>query len=271
MAGEGIRILVVDDDHEVAEFMRVTLRTKGYDVDVTFDGEEAWRYLEDHTPDLIVCDLRMPKMSGMELIKRVRANEELASMPILVVSSMTAAAQKPEEFWLKALACDELLEKPFDPLSLLGRVEYLLRRGRYASERPAEPEGAGGRVVAAVTNTPGPGPEEVVRIFVESWNTRDFGREWDALGDEMLHGLGKREYAERRAQTYADEKGDSTTHAVLESDCQISGNLAAVQILREDMDGGLPKRKDERYTLKRTHEGWKIVAVRSRPVTFTIE
>jgi hypothetical protein len=114
-------------------------------------------------------------------------------------------------------------------------------------------------------------PDEVVRVFVESWNTRDFVAEFNALGDEMLGGLTCQEYVARRAQLYADEKGDTVKCRVLDMDVEIRGQLATVACLREDMAQDSPRRKDERYTLRRTPTGWKIVTMRSRPMTFNIE
>jgi hypothetical protein len=87
----------------------------------------------------------------------------------------------------------------------------------------------------------------------------------------MLGGVSQEEYIRRRRALYEDEGGNATEHRVLDTDIKLSHNVATVACLREDTVRGTPRRKDERYTLKRTAKGWKIVAVRSRPITFMVE
>ncbi|MEO7676275.1 MAG: hypothetical protein ABIV39_05870, partial [Verrucomicrobiota bacterium] len=186
---------------------------------------------------------------------------------------------KPDEYWAAGLKSDDFLPKPFEPLGLLGRVEYLLRKGDYVSDiaaptsdrRPFKQPELTDEDSPAARTRPGDDPAEVVRVFVESWNTRNFSKEYDSLGDEMLGGLSREDYVGRRAQLYADEHGDKVTNKVLDTDTKISHNIATVACLREDTTNGVPRAKDERYTLKKTTAGWKIIAVRSRPISYTLE
>jgi CheY-like chemotaxis protein len=270
------KILVVDDDYEIVELIKAVLRTKGHQVVVAYDGEEGLKLLTQEKPDLVITDLRMPKMSGLEFCRRIRATPGVAETPVLVISSITSGIDKPDEFWAAGLKSDDFLPKPFDPLSLLGRVEYLLRKNDYVSTARA-PDGAGksaandvGELKQGVADD-ADAPDETVRSFVESWNDRNFAKEYNALGDEMLGGLSLTDYIARRAQLYADEHGDEVKHHVLDTAVKVSHNLATVACLREDMVHGIPKRKDERYTLKKSAGGWKIIGVKSRPITFTIE
>jgi DNA-binding response OmpR family regulator len=268
------KILVIDDEYDIVELEKAILKTKGYNILVAYDGEEGWQRLMDEKPDLVVVDLRMPKMSGVEFCRKIRRTPEVANTPVLVVSSITAGADKPDEFWAAGLGSDDFLPKPFDPLSLLGKVEYLLRKGEYVSDLPSRSPRAPVEEPPPKNATKprrGDSPAEVVRIFVESWNTKNFSAEYDSLGDEMLGEVTREEYVQRRAQLYADENGDRITQHVLDTDVKISRNVAAVACLREDSVNGAPRRKDERYTLKKTTEGWKIVGMKSRPLTFTIE
>ena len=278
MAFETKKILIVDDEYDIVELTKAVLRTKGYKVLAAYDGEEGYKMLCEEKPDLAVVDLRMPKMSGMELVKRVRANPEVADTALLVISSLTASSDKPDEFWAAGLGSDDFLPKPFDPLSLLGRVEYLLRKHQYVSNAGAirprtqidsgdDQTGAEGKPARMNPQS----PESVVRAFVESWNTKDFATEFRALGDEMLGGVSVQDYVQRRMQLYQDEHGDKVRHQVLDTDTKISHNLATVAVLREDDVRGTPRVKDERYTLKKTTSGWKIISVRSRPMTFQVE
>ncbi len=266
------RILVVDDETDVVELVRVVLSTKGYDVIPTYNGEDGLEAALAEKPDMIITDLKMPGMSGMEFIKRVRANPEVATIPILVISSLGSQVDKPDSFWTLGLGSDDFLAKPFDPLGLLGRVEYLMRKGTYVSERQ-NPVGA----TAASNPTPAAGsslqpkeilksenPADVVKTFIMAWNEQDFVTEYDCLGEEMLHGLGKNEYIQRRMQSYADDKG-ATKHQVVDVEPLKTSDLTAtVACLRDDTVSGTSNRKDERYTLKKTPNGWRIVNVRSR-------
>ena len=269
------RVLVVDDETDVVELVRVVLSTKGYDVIPTYNGEDGLEAALKEKPNLIITDLKMPGMSGMAFIKRVRANSEIAAIPILVISSLGSQVDKPDSFWTLGLGSDDFLAKPFDPLGLLGRVEYLLRKGSYVSERQ-NPVGA----TAALNPEPqkespskkvlsSEDPADVVRAFILAWNEQDFVTEYDCLGQEMLHGLGKNEYIKRRMQSYADDKG-STKHNVIDAETLKTGEATAtVACLRDDIVSGTPSRKDERYTLKKTDAGWRIVNVRSRALAMS--
>lgn len=270
MSANERKIVVVDDEYDIVELVKAVLRTKGYRVIPAYDGEEGYKLTVQERPDMVIMDLRMPKMSGMELCKRIRANPDIADTPVLIMSSITAGSDKPDEYWAAGLHSDDFMPKPFDPLSLLGRVEYLLRKHQYistAATRDASPRADSGPAERVDRDD----PSEVVRTFVESWNRQDFNSEFSALGEEMLGGVSKDEYIKRRMTLYQDEGGEAIEHRVLDTDVRVSQNVATVACLREDMVRGAPRRKDERYTLKRTPQGWKIVAVRSRPITFTLE
>ncbi len=264
------RILVVDDETDVVELVRVVLSTKGYEIIPTYNGEDGLKAALTEKPDLIITDLKMPGMSGMEFIKRIRANPEVAGIPILVISSLGSQVDKPDSFWTLGLGSDDFLAKPFDPLGLLGRVEYLLRKDSYVSERrnpvgsslgstATPPSGIEANAILSSDN-----PADIVKAFILAWNEQDFVVEYDCLGEEMLHGLGKNEYIHRRMQSYADDKG-TTRHQVIDAETLKTGDATAtVACLRDDTVNGEGVRKDERYTLKKTPAGWRIVNVRSR-------
>ena len=269
------RVLVVDDEADVVELVRVILCTKGYEIIPTYNGEDGLNAAVAEKPDLIITDLKMPGISGMEFIKRVRAVPEIANTPILVISSLGSQVDKPDSFWTLGLGSDDFLAKPFDPLGLLGRVEYLMRKGNYVSERQ-NPIGA----TAASNGTPPQGntsyeilssdnPADVVKAFIMAWNDQDFVLEYDCLGEEMTHGLGKNEYIRRRIQSYAEDRG-TTKHQVVDAEpLKTTDVVATVACLRDDVVGGQSSRKDERYTLKKTPKGWRIVNVRSRALALT--
>jgi len=266
------RILVIEESQESAAALRKIIEARGYEALSTCDGAEGWALIQNEKPDLVITELRLPGMSGLEICKRVRSAAALSATPIIVVTSVTADSDKPESYWASGIGCDEFVTKPFDALNIIGRIEYLLRRNDYMSATPAAAAPTASAAVSPVHHPSAAGdPRDVVRIFIESWNTKNFSREYDTLGDEMLGGIGREEYVMRRAQLYADEQGQNTTHKVLDIYAEVSHNAATVDCLREDTTLGVAHAKDERYVLKKTPEGWKIISVRSEPIQFTIE
>lgn len=120
------RILVVDDDQSVVAYLEFLLSIYGYAMEGASSGEEVLKKLESYMPDLIFLDLMMPKMSGYEVCRRLRANPRTASIPVILY---TASRIGPEE---KAkgieLGADDFLSKPFNTQELKARLERLFRR-----------------------------------------------------------------------------------------------------------------------------------------------
>ncbi|WP_047498241.1 response regulator transcription factor [Terriglobus sp. TAA 43] len=116
------RILVVDDERQIILILRTSLQSSGYLVETASNGLEAFEKFEAHTPDLIITDLSMPEMGGLELTQAIR---RVAETPILVLSVRDSDAMK-----VKALdeGADDYLTKPFSMNELLARVRALLRR-----------------------------------------------------------------------------------------------------------------------------------------------
>ena len=122
------RILVVDDEPQITRVLRTTLSSQGYDIRVANDGETALEIMKDWVPDLVITDLAMPRMDGLELCKRVRA---AAEMPIIVLS-----VKEQERTKVQALdaGADDYVTKPFGMSELLARVRASLRRAPAPSE-----------------------------------------------------------------------------------------------------------------------------------------
>jgi two-component system, OmpR family, KDP operon response regulator KdpE len=116
------RILIVDDEPQISRVLRTTLAGQGYDLRVANDGETALEIMKDWTPDLVITDLAMPNMDGLELTRRVRAK---ADMPIIVLS-----VRGEERTKVQALdaGADDYVTKPFGMNELLARVRANLRR-----------------------------------------------------------------------------------------------------------------------------------------------
>ena len=129
------RILVVEDEPSIAGFVRRGLHFEGYDVDVVPDGLTALRVLRDSPPDLLVLDVMVPGVDGMEIARRLRAAEaadRLPSIPILMLTARDAVADRVTG--LRAGA-DDYLVKPFDFDELLARIEALLRRAAVPADQ----------------------------------------------------------------------------------------------------------------------------------------
>jgi two-component system, OmpR family, response regulator MprA len=116
------RILVVDDDPMVATTVQRVLRPEGYEVDVALGGAEALEQARVHRPDLVVLDLMMPGIDGLEVCRRLRANGDL---PILMLTARSGTADRVRGLDSGA---DDYLVKPFAYAELLARVRALLRR-----------------------------------------------------------------------------------------------------------------------------------------------
>ena len=122
MSKSGARILVVDDEIEVVRALRRTLTTHGYRVFTASSGEEAVEVTSKRRPDLLLLDLLLPGMSGLEVCRRVRAE---SNVPIIVLSVKGAERDKVEALDLGA---DDYVSKPFGMDEVLARVRVALRR-----------------------------------------------------------------------------------------------------------------------------------------------
>jgi DNA-binding response OmpR family regulator len=119
------RVLVVEDDPDIADLIRRYLQKGGFDVDVRMSGQEALQAIAATTPDLIVLDLMLPHVNGLEICRSVRADAKTAATPIIMV---TARADTSERIAGLDLGADDYLAKPFSPGELVARVRALLRR-----------------------------------------------------------------------------------------------------------------------------------------------
>jgi two-component system KDP operon response regulator KdpE len=116
------RILVVDDEPQITRVLRTSLSSQGYDIRVANDGETALEIMKDWTPDLVVTDLSMPNMDGLELCRRLRVTSQV---PIIVLSVRGEERSKVQALDAGA---DDYVTKPFGIEELLARVRASLRR-----------------------------------------------------------------------------------------------------------------------------------------------
>ena len=116
-------VLVVDDDPVIQRLLRVNFEMEGYTVLVASDGLEGLARARSERPDIVVLDIMMPKMSGLDVARTLKSDPDTADIPVMLLSA------KAQEADLRAgdeSGADGYLTKPFDPLLLLQRVEELI-------------------------------------------------------------------------------------------------------------------------------------------------
>jgi two-component system alkaline phosphatase synthesis response regulator PhoP len=127
-AGEDARsrsIVIVEDDEDIADSIRYNLEREGFRVRVAATGEEALNLIFDGPPGLVLLDLNLPHMSGLEMCRRLRLESKTAKVPILIV---TARADESDKVLGLNLGADDYITKPFSMRELVARVNAVLRR-----------------------------------------------------------------------------------------------------------------------------------------------
>jgi DNA-binding response OmpR family regulator len=132
MALKRFRILVVDDEERIVHFLSTKLKALGYEVLTADDGIKGLEQARAQEPDLIVLDLIMPKMNGLEMLKELRS---FSAVPVIVLSAKGADADRIKGLRLGA---DDYLPKPFNPDELVARIEAVRRRLEPEREKAAE-------------------------------------------------------------------------------------------------------------------------------------
>jgi DNA-binding response OmpR family regulator len=127
------RVLIVEDDPNVAEVVSRYLAREGYDVDAVADGAEGLRRALADPPDLVVLDLMLPSLSGLDVCRRLRA---AAPVPVIM---LTARGEEADRIAGLELGADDYLSKPFSPRELTARVKAVLRRAASPLPVTAQP------------------------------------------------------------------------------------------------------------------------------------
>ena len=120
----GKRILIVDDSESIREVVSFTLENAGHEVLKGVDGQDALKFLDGQPIDLVITDLHMPNMDGIELIKQIRANENYKFVPILFLTTESQASKKMEA---KDAGATGWIVKPFVPEKLLAAISKVVR------------------------------------------------------------------------------------------------------------------------------------------------
>ncbi len=123
----GATVLVVDDDPVIQGLLRVNFEMEGYEVIVAGDGVEGLERARSERPDVVILDVMMPRMDGLEVARQLKGDPATAPIPIVLLS---AKAQQIDVRAGDAAGADAYVTKPFDPLDLLRRVEALIAAAR---------------------------------------------------------------------------------------------------------------------------------------------
>ena len=126
------KVLIVEDEQNIKNFMSTILAANGFDTLMAGSAKEALSMISSHCPDLIILDLGLPDMDGMEVLKQVRA---WSSVPVIVVSARTHEGDKVAALDLGA---DDYIEKPFGTSELLARIRTVLRRASDKGQAAAQ-------------------------------------------------------------------------------------------------------------------------------------
>ena len=124
-----INILIADDEPNQLELMSFNLSNAGYSIIKASNGIHALELIENHSPDLIILDWMMPKMSGIDVCRTLRSRSETKQIPIIILSARSEDSDKSLGLDTGA---DDYISKPFSPKELISRVKALLRRARPA-------------------------------------------------------------------------------------------------------------------------------------------
>lgn len=124
-------ILVVDDEEPIQELLRFNLENEGYRVSVAKDGPGALAMADKENPDLMVLDVMLPGMDGMEVCRRLRQNHRYRDLPVIM---LTAKGEEIDKVLGLELGADDYMTKPFSPRELLARIKARLRRSKPGEE-----------------------------------------------------------------------------------------------------------------------------------------
>ena len=124
------RILIIEDDRDIVELVRYNLANEGFQISAALDGASGLSTLKKSPPDLLLLDLMLPKLSGLDICREIRKDESLNRLPILMLTARGDEANHAE------MGADDYVTKPFSPRELIARVKALIRRAEPPADAP---------------------------------------------------------------------------------------------------------------------------------------
>jgi two-component system phosphate regulon response regulator PhoB len=120
-----MKILVVEDEPAMVELLRYNLESEGFDVASAHDGDEAMLAIEEEQPDMLLLDWMLPKVSGIEICRRLRRDQKHGNLPVIMI---TARGEEADRVRGLDVGADDYVAKPFSPAELMARIRAVLRR-----------------------------------------------------------------------------------------------------------------------------------------------
>ncbi len=127
----GKKVLIADDEAHIIHVVAIKLRNNGYEVICASNGAEAYDLACGEKPDIVVTDYQMPFMTGIDLIEKLRKNEQTKRLPVVLLTARSFAISDEQK---ESLAVEECLSKPFSPRELLKTIEDILYQRAVASK-----------------------------------------------------------------------------------------------------------------------------------------
>ena len=119
------KLLVIDDEIQLVEMVKMRLEANGHEVITAYDGQEGLEKAKSENPELIMCDIMMPKMDGYKVCGLLKNDSRYSKIPIIL---FTARAQKEDEELGREVGADAYITKPFEPPVLLAKIDELLKK-----------------------------------------------------------------------------------------------------------------------------------------------
>jgi phosphate regulon transcriptional regulator PhoB len=126
------RIVLIEDEKDIVELIRYNFRKEGFEVESFLRGKDGLEYLRQNLPDLVLLDILLPDLDGIEICKRLRSDERLKALPVIF---LTAKGEEVDRVLGLELGADDYVVKPFSPRELVARVKAILRRQVRAAEK----------------------------------------------------------------------------------------------------------------------------------------
>ena len=136
-------ILLVEDERDLLELLKYNLDRDGYEVVTAETGEDGLKLVRQSPPDLVLLDLMLPKMDGLEVCRSLKARPETASIPVIM---LTAKGEESDVVRGLEMGADDYITKPFSPRILMARIKAVLRRAEGESEEHRTLEAGGVRI-----------------------------------------------------------------------------------------------------------------------------
>ncbi len=129
-------ILIIEDEKDIVESLEYNLKSEGYKVSKAYDGLNGLRLAEEKVPALVLLDLMLPGLDGLEVCRRLKKNPKTASVPVIM---LTAKGSETDKVVGLEVGADDYIVKPFSTKELIARIKTILRRYEKPAERPAGP------------------------------------------------------------------------------------------------------------------------------------